>query len=296
MYANPYTDTLSLVKKEKDEAGAPMALDRKQMEQERLKRKRGNDGLSPMKQPRPPKPDLMGIDQKVTPPHNLYEGNPMAKQLAESLEVFLQRLKPSVTTVASGPWIWIANPSASNRHIYRNQPRFVDEGNAFLDVYMARKKRLEEQNPSSVPSTITRKLKPEREWLEESLTDLAKQCSVTNGKWMLFPMPNEVDKVWATVAKGTLEGRLGSAAKVATDASDGKDRLVRVYTEDFTDVQDVKRVLKEMRRLGLVGGRGIYYKTDAYTYLDIRGDNEYKLRASKYSSKDMLQQIDGDDI
>jgi hypothetical protein len=118
---------------------------------------------------------------------------------------------------------------------------------------------------------------------------------------MLFPLPNQVDEIWGIVAKGTLDGRLGSAAKVATDIGDGKpERLVCIYTEDFSDVKDVKRVLKEMRRLGLVssekGAKWIYYKMDAYTYLGITSDNVYKLKASKYSSKEMLPEIDNETI
>ena len=270
------------------------------MEEERLARLMGRTGGDSIKQERvaAPGPELMKIDQQeVSPPQNPYEGDKMAKQLNESLEEFLGRLEPSTTTIDSGPWIWIANPHTSNRNLYRNQPRFMDEGSGLLDVYMSRKAKLEEQNPESAPATITRMLKPEREWLEESLFDLAKKCSVTNGKWMLFPMPHQVDEIWAMVAKGTLDGRLGSAAKVATDAGDGKpERLICIYTEDFSDVKDVERVLKEMRRLGLVssekGAKWIYYKIDAYTYLGITSDNEYKLKASKYSSRDVFPAID----
>ena len=242
--------------------------------------------------------DPLEVNSQISsPPRNPYEGDRMAKQLSESLEDYLNRLKPSKTTTEAGPWIWIANPRTSNQNMYRNQPRFVDEGNGLLDVYMSRKRKLEEQNPDLAPATITRRLKPEREWLEESLSDMAKKCSVTNGKWMLFPMPQRVDEIWAVVAKGTLEGRLGSAAKVATDAGDGKpERLICIYTEDFSDIRDVMRVLKEMRRLGLVssekGAKPIYYKTDAYTYLGITSDNDYKLKASKYCSRDLLTEMD----
>lgn len=273
------------------------------MQEERLARQEGStggDAVNSVKQEktRSPTLDPMDVDlQGSSPPRNLYESEKMAKQLNESLEDFLSRLKPSTTTIESGPWIWIANPHASNRHLYRNQPRFVDEGNSLLGVYMSRKVKLEEENPMAAVATITRKLKPEREWLEESLLDLAKKFSVTNGKWMLFPTPKKVDEIWATVARGTLEGRLGSTAKVATDAGDGKpERLICVYTEDFSDVKDVRRVLKEMRRLGLVssekGAKWIYYKIDAYTYLGITSENDYKLKASKYSSKEMLPEID----
>lgn len=284
------------------EAAGERAPSHKKMEEERPARLIGKAAGEPIKQESSDahEPELMEIDQQeVSPPRNPYEGDKMAKQLNESLEEFLGRLEPSTTTIDSGPWIWIANPHTSNRNLYRNQPRFMDEGNGLLDVYMSRKAKLEEQNPKSAPATITRMLKPERVWLEESLFDLAKKCSVTNGKWMLFPMPHQVDEIWAIVAKGTLDGRLGSASKVATDAGDGKpERLICIYTDDFSDFKDVKRVLKEMRRLGLVssekGAKWIYYKIDAYTYLGITSDNDYNLKASKYSSRDVLPAIENE--
>jgi hypothetical protein len=68
-------------------------------------------------------------------------------------------------------------------------------------------------------------------------------------------------------------------------------RLICVYTKDFTDVEDVRRVLHALIEMGLVAAdmpRGIAYKCDAYTYLDIYAKNEYGLPASIYGSKEML--------
>src|SRR5438270_153997 len=90
-------------------------------------------------------------------------------------------------------------------------------------------------------------------------------------QWMLFPMPSNVDKVWETVARATVRGDLGIAAKVATDAGEGDrvGRPISVYTKDFSDVEDVKRVLLEMKQLGLVKEtRSIYYKCGLSTILE----------------------------
>ncbi|KAJ4291329.1 hypothetical protein N0V88_006333 [Collariella sp. IMI 366227] len=57
------------------------------------------------------------------------------------------------------------------------------------------------------------------------------------------------------------------------------------------DVEDVKRVLLAMVEMGLVKPemqRGIMYKCDAYTYLDIYKGNAYGLRPSIYGSREML--------
>ena len=69
-----------------------------------------------------------------------------------------------------------------------------------------------------------------------------------------------------------MNGHLGVAAKVATDDGEAgnKARLIAIYTRDYEDREDVKRVLKKLVELNLVrrGERPIYYKRDALTYLD----------------------------
>ena len=76
---------------------------------------------------------------------------------------------------------------------------------------------------------------------------------------MLFPMPEEVDRTWEAVAQGTARGELGIAAKVATDEGGGDrvPRLVCVYTADFADKKDVRRVLEGLVEMGLVKKRGV---------------------------------------
>ena len=109
---------------------------------------------------------------------------------------------------------------------------------------------------------------------------------------MLFPAADDVARVWAVVAQDTIEGRLGTGAKVATDDGSGRRRLVCVYTTSFLDGGDVRRVLLQLVARGLVDPasprHGIFYKTDAYTYLDVYNDNDFGLKASLYASRDML--------
>lgn len=111
---------------------------------------------------------------------------------------------------------------------------------------------------------------------------------------MLFPSPKNVDEVWAKVARATWEGELGVGAKVAAknydDENSEKSRLVCVYTRDFEDRADVERVLEKLVGMKLVGEQGIFYKCDAYTYLDVMGGNEWKLKASMYGSKELLRE------
>lgn len=120
-------------------------------------------------------------------------------------------------------------------------------------------------------STRTRAVNPLRAGVVERLLALAKESHETSGKWMLFPSASDVDRIWGIVARGVLEGRLGVGAKVATCDDVGvegaggrygnggdRTRLICVYTADFSNRKDVKRVLEGLKKLGLVGRKGAY--------------------------------------
>ena len=240
-----------------------------------------------------PEPETLPLARRE--PHNPYADMKAAKQRNETVNDFLDRLRPSTTAIESGPWIWVANPYSSSRS--SDIGGFKQEGYALLEEFVRRREKLQDQLSDKPPASVTRKLKPDREWLERSLLELAEDKKVVHGKWMLFPTIDYVDFVWSKVVTATVDGKLGSASKVATgdDSDDKPERLICVYTEDFSNMQDVKRVLKELKRLKLVSGaadgRSIYYKCDAYTYLDIVSTNEYKLKASMYNSKDLFKEM-----
>jgi hypothetical protein len=105
---------------------------------------------------------------------------------------------------------------------------------------------------------------------------------------MLFPTEEAAQKVWLQVVEAVIANKLGTAAKIA---SSGPTRLICIYTKDFSDIADVKRVLEAMVTAGFTSkdaARPIYYKCDAFTYLDIGSGNEYGIPASLYNSKDIL--------
>jgi hypothetical protein len=83
------------------------------------------------------------------------------------------------------------------------------------------------------------------------------------GKWMPFTPAERVHAVWADIVEATEAGRLGWAAKVATDHEPDRDVLICVYTKDHRDLRDVSRVLAELRAMGI--DRRLSYKEDAAT-------------------------------
>lgn len=216
--------------------------------------------------------------------YNRFEGNTSARQLTESVEDFLHRLLPSSTTIDhAGPWLYVADPKSDSRPLDEHLGPFREAGQALLASFNKEK-------------AVGRILTEKRRKLEADIFAVAQEHGITSGKWMLFPQEDKVDAAWSKIAHATVEGGLGFAAKVATNhgAGDGS-RLICVYTVNYQDRDDVKRVLIRLAEMGLISaGSGsarkvLYYKADALTYLDINSGNPYGLKASLYSSTDLFK-------
>lgn len=227
-----------------------------------------------------------------TPPPSTLPQDSRGK--SEPIARFLSRLPPSTTGMtAERPWIWMYNPKVPQNE-GGDIPTLLRKGHELLQEYENESTVLREAHDKSGAKTtapLTRKLNPLRRELEKRILALAQETGVTNGKWMMFPSNDRVDECWATVVRAMEDGELGDTAKVAPDDGSGQARLVCVYTADFGDAEDVKRVVKKLAELGLVekGTRPIYYKCDAYTLLDITSKNDYGLKASMFSSRDVLE-------
>ena len=89
-----------------------------------------------------------------------------------------------------------------------------------------------------------------------------------SGKWLIFVNPENVNEVWKKIKKAVEEGKLGNDAKVSTAkpsslAGKSKAHVICVYTYDWTDEKDIKRIREELRKLGIT--HKIPYKTDEDT-------------------------------
>lgn len=212
----------------------------------------------------------------------------------ETVAEFLSRLPVDDPAVAAvGPWLWIHRPDTDSQVSWLSEDgcdAFMKRGRQLLNEYDAERDHIQHKFAGEVQSVRTRKLDQPRKDLQHKLLELATTTGLTCGKWMLFPNSKEVAPVWSKVAEATAAGKLGMTSKVATFNPSQHTSLVCVYTADFRNVDDVKRVLTQLADLGLCAaqGRPIYYKCDAYTYLDINSKNAYQIRASMYSSCDML--------
>ncbi|CRG88200.1 hypothetical protein PISL3812_05227 [Talaromyces islandicus] len=241
----------------------------------------------------PPSETIKLPSRKRTHPH---DGQEYCWQIGEPIQEFTSRLQPSNAKTADlGPWIRVRNPFTPEK-TGEDIAQFVSQGTTLLHDFEDDKSNLEvEHARSNAKSTapLTRKLNMMRKELEKKLLSIARKYGVTVGKWMLFEPPGQIDDYWTTIAAATSRGELGIQAKVATSSSSSSnnDRVICVYTHDCEDKDDVRHVLESLVGLGLVreGQRPIYYKCDAWTYLDIKANNPWGLKASMYSSKDVLQ-------
>jgi hypothetical protein len=82
---------------------------------------------------------------------------------------------------------------------------------------------------------------------------------------MLFPPVDRVDHIWSIVAHAVARNQLGLGAKVSPklEHPETGSRLICIYTYDFSNKEDVMRVLRKLRDLGLVRRNErppIYYK------------------------------------
>src|SRR5262245_15869141 len=128
------------------------------------------------------------------------------------------------------------------------------------------------KKPAEAPVAVDPKPSEETDvyWLHAARKTGSYPASTENcGKWLVFVPLSQIDEVWAKIKLATEEGRLGSAAKVGTarpnpNATNRASKVICVYTYDWTDEADVRRVRHELRALGITSK--IPYKADEDTY------------------------------
>jgi hypothetical protein len=246
----------------------------------------------------------------LPPPQDLSnpgQGRDNCWQLNESAQDFVRRVPPLTTPSTSCDWIWVHNPH-SRICDASNTAEFASRGPALLEQSLQIRNEIQAQSALRANTTTSQLLNQESRLLQQRIADLAAETKVLTGKvspkapaqlnqakislqWMLFPELPDLSRIWRLAVDGVINNRLGPTAKVAPDDGADRARLICIYTKDFRDKEDILRVLQELVSLGFAGaGKSIYYKSDAYTHLDISGKTAagYGLQASLYSSHKML--------
>lgn len=86
-----------------------------------------------------------------------------------------------------------------------------------------------------------------------------------SGKWLVFEHISEIDNLWLKIREATVNGQLGGSSKTSTakpnpNASDNDYKVICVYTADFSNKEDVKRIEYELRKIGVENK--LIYKLD----------------------------------
>jgi DNA polymerase III subunit epsilon len=100
-------------------------------------------------------------------------------------------------------------------------------------------------------------------WLHAWGPDAATAGSKRTGRWLLFPALTHHDRAWALIRDATRAGQLGIAAKASTafpSQARPEHGTIMVHTRDRDDRDDVRRVLRGLRKLGVQ--RRLEYKPD----------------------------------
>ncbi|MGW3465315.1 putative phosphothreonine lyase domain-containing protein [Streptomyces olivaceoviridis] len=105
-------------------------------------------------------------------------------------------------------------------------------------------------------------------WAATPDTPLTEDDHPFSGKWIWFTPLSLLDASWTTIRAATEDGLLGYRSKAATlintrTKSDDTRRPICVYTRDWRNIDDVQRVLTNLRALGTADV--LLYKTDSDT-------------------------------
>lgn len=86
-----------------------------------------------------------------------------------------------------------------------------------------------------------------------------------SGKWLLFDSFDKIDEYWKLIMNALDSNSLGPSAKVATSKvkegfESNKNRVICIYTENYNDLDDVWRIEKGIRNMGILNK--LVYKLD----------------------------------
>ncbi|MXS77402.1 DUF1917 domain-containing protein [Nitrosomonas sp. JL21] len=92
--------------------------------------------------------------------------------------------------------------------------------------------------------------------------------SERGGKWLIFVPIENLDGTWEKIRIATERGELGASSKVATakpnkNAVTNNQKVICIYTYDWTDLEDVMKIRDQLRQLGITWK--IPYKSDEDT-------------------------------
>lgn len=118
-----------------------------------------------------------------------------------------------------------------------------------------------------------------------TLDEVSRAHNVLGGKWLIYADSSKIDSLWERVIRMLCLDGKGSQAKVSGRKEGEDSHVICVYTDDYTQLAEVKALRDALRAIGVKWRIG--FKTDAYTHLDIYAGNSWSIRPSRYYSNEL---------
>ena len=192
-------------------------------------------------------------------------GNPTGRTVdRQCVECYLTTNLPSKTNYEDEDWVWANNFEPPSQFRERTKP---DEETTSLRRAILDFNAKASADGKSVVLPLD-KGNFEVPLSVEAIDKLAVRTGILGGKWLVYRARDEIDSAWLTIARATFNRTLGRGAKVSTAEEDeAKEHVICVYTRNYLDLDDIKRVRGILRDMGFT--ESLCYKPDIYTYLDI---------------------------
>lgn len=135
---------------------------------------------------------------------------------------------------------------------------------------------------------------PTAEVTYSTIMQLGKKHNALGGKWLFSVRrgQDDVDSIWTSLASAMAKEDktlpyLAVKITSVNDIDDGslqptRDHMISIYTEDFTNEDNVFEVEKMLRQ---VSKKVLTYKPDIFTVLGIYRNNKYRLKPVIYKSE-----------
>ena len=213
----------------------------------------------------------VGADRRI-----VYNRSPQDTSFGndESFEDWLAATRPSLVSPSICEWLQVINRTREPQLGMFIPAAYQDALDALADY-----------------KAIHTNCATEKKRCVASILESARVAGFTTGKWMIFLSRDVADANWIKIATAVVEGELGCAAKIGPTKIDtthqagaGRPVLCCIYTSDFSDRAEVKRVLLALDAMGLPGGQiRCGYKPDVFTSLGIKAGNQWSLPTTIYA-------------
>lgn len=223
-----------------------------------------------------------------------------------SLDEYLQKYKPTmVVDDGTKPWIWVRRleheplDSATPDDSCYDGPA-VERAQKLLEEYTEKIAAIQKDDSIPIRANKKKGLRSKKEVREEVMAEatgkfrqLSEESKLTSGKWLFFVQPDQVDGVFARLARDLVTGDLSKtsafSAKVATtppDVGPNHRYLICLYLPDLYDKTAATEVLRVACQS--TGVRPNSAKADVYTIIGLDSKHPSGIKSTIWNPTELV--------